>query len=448
MELLMLLHERTLGITIMKTAYYDEVTGLPDFNLLENVLTDYMLNNSCKQYAGEDRFALVYLDINNFKYYNEIYGIYFCDKLIKSITDNLTIKVPNSNYVIRIKSDKFAILFTKIESDDQLRKDIEEIIDISGNLKVSENILYVTMSAGVAIYPEHGKDTETLLKRAETASYFAKKSGKDICIYNEGLHRHITSQLQMVNMLQTGMEREELCLFYQPEFCLGTNKIIGVEALIRWKHPVEGYISPDLFIPIAEKSKQIYPLERWIITKALQQKEQWEREGLNGIELSINLSGKTLDSESNFRKIEEIILSHPVDYSKITFEITETVIISQIDQAINRLKRLRSYGMKIALDDFGTGYSSLVNILNMPIDIIKIDKSFIKSIPNGNEEKVITKNLITLAHELNYRVVAEGIETQMQLEFLQKISCERGQGYYLCRPLPIEELGDLLVHRM
>ena len=433
-----------MGKTNMRPAFYDELTGLPRQNLLKNILTDYVFKSSCNQLTGVDKFALVYLDINNFKYLNETYGYHVCDELIKCIANYLVSRVSKSNYVTRVTSDKFALLFTGIKSEAELYETIDEIINYDCDIRIADHALYISMSAGIALYPEHGKDIDTLMKKAETASYLAKKAGMDIYIYSDELQKNIVEQVHMVNMLQTGIEQEEFTLFYQPEFCLRTNQIIGVEALVRWLHPINGFISPDVFIPVAESSKQIYTLERWIVNKALQQKEQWEKQGLGQMELSINLSSKTLESESNFQKIENIISSYQVDYSKIIFEITETVIISHIDQAIERLKRLRSYGIRIALDDFGTGYSSLAHILKLPIDIIKIDKSFIGSVPYGNEETVITQNIISLARDLNYRVVAEGIETQEQLEYLNSLSCERGQGYLLCKPLPTEKLSELL----
>jgi diguanylate cyclase (GGDEF)-like protein len=433
-----------MGKSNMRPAFNDSLIRLPKMNLLKNMLTDYILQSSCRQFAGVDRFALVYLDIDNFKYLNETYGYKACDEVIRCVEDYLVSKVKNSNCVARVTSDKFALLLTDIKSNTDLYETIDEIINNGYNISSSNNVIYITMSAGIALYPEHGSDIDSLMKKAETANYSAKKTGKNINIYSDELQKDIIEQVQMVNKLQNGIEKEEFILFYQPMFKLDTNEIIGVEALVRWPHPEDGFISPEIFIPIAEKSKQIYELERWIVNKALQQKEQWESDGLDYIELSINLSSKTLESESDFQKIEKIISSYNVNYSKIIIEITETVIISQVDLAIEKLNRLRSYGIKIALDDFGTGYSSLTHILKLPIDIIKIDRSFIKSIPNRNEESVLTQNIVSLAHDLNYKVVAEGIETQDQLEYLKKISCELGQGYLLCKPLPSERLCEVL----
>lgn len=246
------------------------------------------------------------------------------------------------------------------------------------------------------------------------------------------------------NKIQMGINRDEFVLFYQPEYNLATNKIIGVEALVRWVSPERGVISPDCFIPIAEKTNLVYELERMIIRKALEQKLEWEQQGLGHIELSINLSSKSLESEDDFQIIEEIISSYKINYNTLIFEITETTVIENIDLAMIRLNRLKSLGIKIALDDFGTGYSSLTHLVKLPIDIIKIDRSFINSIPDGYDELTITKNILSMAHDLNYKVVAEGIETEEQLEYLQKNSCEGGQGFLLCVPLPAEQVVEVM----
>ena len=201
------------------------------------------------------------------------------------------------------------------------------------------------------------------------------------------------------NKIQMGINRDEFVLFYQPEYNLATNKIIGVEALVRWVSPERGVISPDCFIPIAEKTNLVYELERMIIRKALEQKLEWEQQGLGHIELSINLSSKSLESEDDFQIIEEIISSYKINYNTLIFEITETTVIENIDLAMIRLNRLKSLGIKIALDDFGTGYSSLTHLVKLPIDIIKIDRSFINSIPDGYDELTITKNILSMAHD-------------------------------------------------
>lgn len=253
---------------------------------------------------------------------------------------------------------------------------------------------------------------------------------------------------RMVNNIHMGIVRDEFTLFYQPEYRLDTKKIIGVEALVRWISPERGIVPPDAFIPIAEKTDIIYELERVIICKALEQKLVWEKEGLEHIELSINLSSRSIESEDDFRIIEEIISTYKVDYSTVIFEITESVVITNINMAKERLNRLKKYGIRLALDDFGTGFSSLVHLVKLPIDIIKIDKSFIRSIPYSNEETSITKNILAMAHDLKYRVVAEGIENNAQLEYLTQNSCEGGQGFLLCVPLPSEQVSQVIQEKM
>lgn len=413
-------------------------------SMKRNINSENIIRTADIRIDGLDKFALIYFDIDNFKYLYETYGDIQCEEVIKCVEDHLIAITEKPQYVVRIAKDKFAVILTNRNSVTELYEVIESIINNGCDLYSSKNVFYITMSAGVVLYPEHGKEMATLMKKAETAIYYAKKTGKDINIYSDELQMDIIDQVQMVNKIQEGIEKEEFKLFYQPEYNLKTSKIIGAEALIRWHRPVTGYISPDVFIPIAENSKQIYAIERWVIQKALQQKEQWEREGLGHLELSINLSSKTLESESNLLKVEKILQSYNVDYSKIIFEITETFTISQVELVIERLNRLRNYGIRIALDDFGTGFSSLTHIMKLPIDIIKIDKSFIASLPKGNEEKAITNYIITLAHNLNLKVVAEGIETKEQLEYLKVLSCERGQGYLLCKPVPSDYLYQVL----
>lgn len=264
-------------------------------------------------------------------------------------------------------------------------------------------------------------------------------------LYKKEQNKRNHNYSEMVNRILRGMEKDEFTLFYQPEYSLETGKIYGVEALARWISPDNiAAISPDVFIPVAENTGLIYELDRMIIRKALVQKMIWENDGLENIELSINISSKSIESEQDFEFIEEIISSYNVNYNTVIFEITETVVITNIDLAMERLNRLRKYGIRFALDDFGTGYSSLIHLIKLPIDIIKIDRSFIKSIPYCSEETTITKNILAMAHDLSFKVVAEGIETMEQLEYLRINSCEGGQGFLLCAPLPSDKIVEII----
>jgi EAL domain-containing protein (putative c-di-GMP-specific phosphodiesterase class I) len=256
-------------------------------------------------------------------------------------------------------------------------------------------------------------------------------------LYNNGI-------ITMEEKLQIGIVNDEFNLFYQPQYALANKEIVGLEALVRWMHPEEGLISPADFIPVAEETGQIYELERLIVRRALKQKHQWEEEGIGHIELAINLSGKTLASERDFNEIETIISKNDVDYTTVTIEITETAMIENADQVVERLNRLKSRGIKIALDDFGTGYSTLTYLGKFPIDVIKLDRSYVNLIPHDFVDTAIVRNMLKLAQDLNYKVIAEGIETGEQLEYLKEHSCEGGQGFLFSKPLPEDMIRDLI----
>lgn len=277
-------------------------------------------------------------------------------------------------------------------------------------------------------------------------------------IFNKSLKRHPNRKVSsrddisdnqlaqghlITDKIQEGLRNKEFTLYYQPQYNLSTGRIIGVEALVRWYRPKEGFIPPIEFIPIAEELNQIIALESTIIHLALQQKKTWEEEGIE-IEMAINLSSKTLENETHFEEITKIFTSYKVNYAKITIEITETAFLVNVEEAAKRLKRLRMLGIKIALDDFGTGYSSLTHLKQFPIDIIKIDRSFIDSLPKGKVEVAITKNLLYLARELNCMVIAEGIETREQLQYLTEHQCDCGQGYLLCKPMPLDHINKII----
>lgn len=420
----------------MKSRYSDILTGLPNLILFHKMIEDLIAQNS-----EIDRFAIACLNIENLREIIETFGYKIGDEAIKYVADYLD----TSYFTARISKETFAILISDIKTNDYLVETIDTIIrNIRFSDPISKEVIFLSINAGLAIYPDHGNKVTDLLHNAEMALYMAAKNGEEIQFYKDEYHGEIVNQLHLTNLLKKGLDNNEYILYYQPEFDLRTNKIIGMEALIRWFLPGTGFISPEKFIPVAEKSKLIYDIELLVFDKALKQKLQWEQDGLEQLELSINLSCKTLENECNFRKIEKILTSYQLNYAKIIIEITETMNLNDLKPIVERLNRLRKLGIKIALDDFGTGFSSLSYLRKLPIDIIKIDKSFISSISNNNKEAIIVKNIIAMAHEMNYRVVAEGIETPEQYEFLRENYCDRGQGFLLCMPLPEGNLSNLL----
>lgn len=426
-------------------AFYDKLTGLPNKTLLELEVGNLISGESDISFAIS--FAIAYIDIDNFKYINETFGHQVGDKFLKYIGEVFKSKIESPNFAARVSGDKFAIVISDFKSSDEVAQYIESIKNCLGKTWISDNYqFFIAMSVGIVFFPYDGKDINTLLKNAEIAMYTAKQRGKNqTVIYSKDLQKRSEWHINMANKIQAGMDSQEFTLFYQPQFNLDTNEIVGAEALIRWKHLNEQFISPEKFIPIAEITGQIFKLELWIFETALKQKQEWEAKGLGRISISINLSAKTLNSIENFEKLEELFDSYNIDYSKVCIEITETAIISNVVPLVDKLNRLKKRGIKIALDDFGTGYSSLTYLKQLPIDIIKLDRDFIKLISDCERTSLIVKSILNLAKDLKYKVVAEGIESQEQLECLKNYGCENGQGFLLSKPLPHDKVTELLL---
>ncbi len=424
---------------IERLAFYDRLTGLPNRIMFENEVSRHISQNDF------NCFMIAYIDIDNFKTINDSIGHQAGDLFLTYFAECLKLEMTEPNLVARLGGDEFAILYNSMS-----KQGLNELLDairtrISKTWSIENYQFFISMSVGVVVYPQDGRDTTMLLKNADIAMYEAKKEGKNrVLFYQKDIKDENFRHMNMINNLQYGLEENQFLLYYQPQYDLKEGKITGLEALIRWFHPKEGFISPGEFIPVAEDSGQIYKLERWIITKALEQKKILERMGFRDIIMSINLSGKSLTSTVNFPELEQIFLETKVDYDKVVIEITETANISDVEIVINHLCRLKKLGIRVALDDFGTGYSSLNYLKIFPINIIKLDKSFIDAINDNGIDTLLIKNILILAHDLEYEVVAEGIETEAQLEYLRSHACEAGQGYLLGRPAPEERIHELL----
>lgn len=419
-------------------AFYDPLTGLPNRAMFENEVNKHLTNK-------DSEFIIAYIDIDNFKNINDSLGHHVGDLFLQYLANCLRDEIKEPDFVARLGGDEFAILYSDETKDTVLRRLESVNRNISKTWTIENSQFYITMSIGVVSCPEHGDNASALLKNADIAMYEAKRSGKNRAFfYKEDIEEQNSWHIKMINNLQYAIEGEQFILVFQPQFNLVTGGITGMEALVRWNHPDDGVISPGVFIPLAEQTGQIYSLERWIFKKALQQKAEWEKQGYSELILSINLSTKTLTSKLNFEELETILAGASVDYSNIVIEITETAGISEVGIVINHLERLKRLGIKIALDDFGTGYSSLNYLKKFPIDIVKLDRSFINSIAEEGVDTLLIKNILALAHDLKYEVVAEGIETKEQLEYLRRFSCESGQGFLLSKPLSEENIRRLL----
>ncbi|MBU9917322.1 MAG: bifunctional diguanylate cyclase/phosphodiesterase [Fusobacteriaceae bacterium] len=423
---------------LLNTIYFDSLTELSTRIGIEVEMEKFLENNI--------PFAFVHIDFDNFKYINETLGHSAGDQFLKEMGIRLKELKSDSFIVGRLSGDEFGIILKDVNSIKILKEQIDNINKLLGKeWTIGDYEFFTSASMGISVFPKDGSSKIEIFRSADLAMSRAKKEGKGRGIFYTGeILESNSEKIKISNQIQHAIEKKEFILYYQPQIYLNTGEIKGFEVLIRWNNPFSGFISPALFIPIAEETGQIFAIEKWIINNALKQKKILENKGYEHLDLSINLSSKTLMSNLNFHELEDILDENKVDYSHITLEVTETAIISDIEMAISRLLRLKRYGLKIALDDFGTGYSSLTYLKKMPIDTIKLDRSFVKSIEENDADTYIIKSILYLALDLKYNVVAEGIETEEQYRFLEKNNCESGQGFLMSKPVPIEDVYEKL----
>ena len=419
-------------------AYYDVLTGLPNRAMLEEKAVDVIRSGS--------PFALVYMDIDNFKFINDTLGHIVGDQFLRYFSARLQDAMQAEEECARISGDEFAIILKGDNDRAAIEQRLSEIIKGVGNTwEIKHHEFFISLSIGIALYPEHGDDFTMLFKNADVSMYRAKTEGKGKWLFYTGeIAESNAKNIQLARELQSAIENQGLTLFYQPQISLVSGKMTGMEALIRWEHPLKGFIPPSDFIPLSEYTGQIYDIEKWVFRTAIAEKEKLADMGFSELKMSINLSSKSLTSDINFHELEKLLASYGKDCSNIVIEITETAVISDVDFAIKRLDALKEAGVRIALDDFGTGYSSLSYLKSLPIDIIKLDQNFIKSIEKGSKESIIVKSVLSLSRDLGYEVVAEGIETESQLEYLKKHQCDTGQGYLFSKAVPAIQIENML----
>lgn len=425
-------------------AYKDTLTNLSNRVMFEDEICEIIKN----RVNEKDKFALIYMDIDNFKHINDTLGHSSGDLLLIHVSEVLKSSLKNEEKVFRLGGDEFAVIFENFSSNDCLVDKLEGLIDKLRRPWIYENQeFFISFSIGIVIYPDHGLDYMTLLKNADTAMYSAKEKGKDnFCFYSKEMQAKTLEYIQTVNQLRYAIEKKEFMLYYQPQIELETGNITAVEALIRWKHPERGFISPLEFIPLAENTGQIHEITEWVTQTACSQKKEWENKGYPPINMSINFSGKCFTRVNLVKDFKALLDSMEINCNEIQIEITETAFMSDLQLVMNTVNQFREMGVKFALDDFGTGYSSLTYLKRLPIDILKMDRGFISNIKNqiDNQDEVIAKTVIQLAKALNIGVVAEGIETRDQLMFLKDNGCNEVQGYFFSRPVPGEEIEKLL----
>jgi diguanylate cyclase (GGDEF)-like protein len=386
------------------------------------------------------------MDLDNFKHINDTMGHSIGDSYIQFVAKLLGDEIKTPDVVVRLSGDQFAFLIHTDGGKQNLYEWFGQLLQIIRNpWNYNDQKFVITGSLGVAFYPEHGEDFSTLMQNSDIAMFYQKEHGKDgytsfeTQMFEKTLHNIILN-----NQLKEAIERNEFILHYQPQFDLTTGKILGVEALIRWRHPDQGFISPAEFIPFSEQTGQIIPISEWVLKEALRQKLEWESKGYPHIKMAINFSGYIFNDKEIFDSMCKLLREMQINPDEIEIEVTETAVMMELEKAKHCLHKLKNLGISIAMDDFGSGYSSLNYLQMLPFDVLKIDKEFIKNIKNEKETHIY-QMVVDLAHKLGLSVVAEGIETEEQKEFLISHNCDIGQGYFLSRPVVAQEIECLLM---
>lgn len=413
-------------------AYYDTVTHLPNRHAF-NERFEAMLEEARQR--GQ-MLILLFLDLDDFKVVNDTLGHHVGDILLKAVAEKLTACLRLGDAVYRVGGDEFAMILTDFNEREGAVAVAEKFIrTLSQPLIVEGHTLYVSASIGLSVFPKDGVDTATLLRNADAAMYSAKEHGKNnYQHFSQEMHEKTSLRLALEGDLRHALERQEFELHYQPMIELATGRVAAVEALLRWNHPEKGMVNPAAFIPLAETTGLIVPIGEWVLREACAHAQSWNAQG-HEVQVSINLSGRQFLEESLIRTILEILRDTGLDPKMLVLEITESVLMEHAESTVARLYQLKDMGIYLSIDDFGTGYSSMAYLKRFPVGKLKIDQSFIRDIPEDSEDVAITTATIQMAHSLKLKVVAEGIETRAQADFLRERGCDIGQGYLFSRPL-------------
>ncbi|KPU42382.1 cyclic di-GMP phosphodiesterase Gmr [Oxobacter pfennigii] len=427
---------------LVKLVYYDYLTGLQNRALFEERLGSILK----EAVISDKRGSVLFIDLDNFKKVNDSLGHDYGDQLIKLAAQMLKLTLGPDDEVCRFGGDEFIILHPQNEGDVTSAQLAKNILDIFVNpFEIGEKQVYVTTSIGIALYPDDGVDVSTILKNADAAMYEAKRSGKNTySFYNRKVISEIIKRTELEKRMRNAIENDEFYLCYQPQFNIKTGEITSLEALIRWNSPEYGVVVPAEFISIAEESGFIIQIGEWVLKNVCMQSRIWKDKGYNFEHIAINISPIQLKHSGFIQAVNNILEETEVLTSFIEFEITENVLIEPFYQSIEILTKLQDMGIKIALDDFGTGYSSLNYLKMLPINSLKIDKSFIDNITADSDVMSIVEGIITLAHKMKLSVIAEGVETGEQFNILKDEQCDKIQGHYIARPLSPYEIGELL----
>lgn len=427
---------------IQHLAFYDPLTDLPNRRLFRDRLTQAAVGSN----RTEIPFALVYLDLDHFKEINDTLGHHTGDALLKNVAERMSICLREGDTVARLGGDEFSLIINNVMRLEDVRSVAKRVMErLNQPFEHDGREFYITTSIGISIYPINTSDVDTLIKQADIAMYRSKTSGRNqMHFYSEEMAADALERLTLELQLQKAVENDEFFLTYQPTLDLHTGKVIGLEALIRWQHPQLGLVSPARFIPLTEETGLIIKIGRWILRHACAQNKKWQEQGLPPVRVSVNLSAIQFKQRNLLDLIQEVLRETKLDPKWLELELTEASIIDDMSYKVETLKSLQRLGVSLAIDDFGTGFSNLSYLKHFPIDRIKIDSSFISAIPESKNDMAITKAMIAMCHSLGLRVTAEGVETEVQLDFLKNHLCDEIQGFIFSRPLSAEDVNQLL----
>lgn len=420
---------------------YDALTGLANRELFQLRLNEAI----ARAHESSSRFALLYLDLDRFKVLNDSLGVEAADRLLVQVARRLGETYSQATTIARLSGNEFAIILHHYGSTASLRRLAELTLErISVPLELADKSLILTTSIGISLMPEHGDDADTLLTRVGMAVKQAKyHGGNAVEFYSERMQASAMERLELEQQLRLALNRGELCVYYQPKVSMRTQQINSVEALVRWNHPQRGVIAPAVFIPLAEETGLIKALTEQVLNIACTQARAWQLQGLS-LAVSVNLSVHHVRQGNILGMVAKALAASQLPATLLELELTENHLLDNDEKVINEFVQLREMGVRLAIDDFGTGYSSLNYLKVFPADTIKIDQCFIKGVADNAADAEITRAVISMAHNLNIRVVAEGVETLEQLNFLNEIHCDEVQGFFISRPLPAEQIVDVL----
>jgi len=423
-------------------AYYDALTGLPNRTLLQ----DRLAKSLASARRHKEKVALLFLDLDRFKIINDSLGHSFGDLLLQQVAERLKKWARAQDTVARIGGDEFLIALASVNDDSDAAVAAGRIMEaMNSDFVIQGRTFNVSCSIGISLFPDHGADNEALIKNADAAMYTAKESGRNAFrFFSNDMNARVVERLNLEHGLRGALEKNEFFLLYQPQTNVESGEIVGAEALLRWKPPELGLISPDRFIRVAENSGLILPIGEWVLRTACLTARSWQTQGLPAIPVAVNVSAVQFRHESFRDLIRQVLQETGLAPNYLELELTESLLLSNADVTLSVLRALKEIGINLAIDDFGTGYSSLSYLRQFPVSKLKIDRSFIRDVPSNSDDTAIATAIISMAKGLNIKVIAEGVENETQMAFLRHQHCDEVQGYYFSRPLTPEQMVEKL----